>query len=131
MFNKITSRTIIAAINQRNKSEIRISKAAPRIEANQGQRKSQNQKIQNPESGSELFGTLIVWVIWICFGFRASNFKYVWLVFPVADLIGSAQFSHHIGREVHEGWELEFLIFVSLVHFVVNTPPQKYRNSFI
>src|SRR5215472_9924408 len=38
--------------------------------------KSQNQKIQNWKPKSELFGTLVVLIIWICFGFRISCFEF-------------------------------------------------------
>ena len=47
----------------RNKSEIRISKEAPRTETNSETNKSQIGKIQNTESKGSLFGILHILVI--------------------------------------------------------------------
>jgi hypothetical protein len=57
----------------RKKSEIRISKEAPRTETNSETNKSQIGKIQNIESEGSLFGILYILVIGDCFEFRSAG----------------------------------------------------------
>jgi hypothetical protein len=57
------TKNVIVPSTWRNKSEIRSTKEAPRIETNRGQNKFQTRKIQNEESKSGLFGTLHLFLV--------------------------------------------------------------------
>jgi hypothetical protein len=63
MLQTEVTKNIIAPSIHGNKSEIRISKEAPRTETNSDTSKSQIGKIQNTESEGSLFGILPILVI--------------------------------------------------------------------